>query len=274
MTMNHEYQIIIVSDSLGETASHVARAAMNQFSNKEYVVKKYNYVRDVDAIEEIVSEASKQSSIVLFTTVIDEMTKSIIETCAKYNVRCHDILTPVLDQFSDFFSDTPAQKPGTMYKLDDDYFERVAAIEFAVKYDDGKDLRGLKHADVVLLGISRTSKTPLSMYLSHKNIKVANVPLVPEIPVAKEIYDLPKNKLIGLTNSPDKLNEIRVERLKALGLSSDVEYANYNRILDELEYAEKVYKQLGCPVINVATKAIEETASIIMEITGLNMKLK
>ncbi len=272
--MNQEYQIIIMSDSLGETASHVARAAMNQFINKEYVVKKHNYVRDVDAVEEIIAEASKQPSIVLFTTVIDELTKGIIDSCKRHGVPCHDILTPVLNQFSTFFNDQPAQKPGTMYKLDDDYFDRVAAIEFAVKYDDGKDLRGLKHADVVLLGISRTSKTPLSMYLSHKNIRVANVPLVPEIPVAKEIFQVPKNKLIGLTNSPDKLNEIRIERLKALGLSSDVEYANFNRILEELDYAEQIYKQLGCPVINVANKAIEETASIIMEITGLNMKLK
>lgn len=272
--MDQEYQIIIMSDSLGETASHVARAAMNQFTNKEYVVRKYNYVRDVETVEAIIEKASIKPSIVLFTTVIDELTEAIVKSCAKHNVKCHDILTPVLTQFSDFFSDVPAQKPGTMYKLDDDYFDRVAAIEFAVKYDDGRDLKGLKHADVVLLGISRTSKTPLSMYLSHKNIRVANVPLVPEIPVAKEIFQVPKNKLIGLTNSPDKLNEIRVERLKALGLSSNVEYANYSRILEELDYADKIYKQLGCPVINVANKAIEETASIIMEITGLNMKLK
>ncbi len=272
--MDERYQIFILSDSLGETASHVARAAMNQFINKDYVVKKYNYVRDVDAVEEIVLEAARHKSIILFTTVIEDLTKSIIEISAKHNVMAHDILSPVLGQFSTFFNDEPARKPGTMYKLDDDYFERVAAIEFAVKYDDGKDLRGLKYADVVLLGISRTSKTPLSMYLSHKNVKVANVPLVPEIPVAKEIFQVPKNKLIGLTNSPEKLNEVRIERLKALGLSSDVEYANYNRILEELEYADHVYKQLGCPIINVAAKAIEETASIILEITGLNIKLK
>lgn len=272
--MDNRYQIFILSDSLGETASHVARAAMNQFINKDYVVKKYNYVRDTEAVEEIVLEAAKHQSIVLFTTVIEDLTQNIKRICAKHNVICHDILTPVLNQFETFFGDPPARKPGTMYKLDDDYFERVAAIEFAVKYDDGKDLRGLKYADIVLLGISRTSKTPLSMYLSHKNVKVANVPLVPEIPVAKEIFQVPKNRLIGLTNSPEKLNEVRVERLKALGLSSDVEYANFERILEELDYADRVYRQLGCPVINVATKAIEETASIILEITGLNIKLK
>ncbi|GAU77479.1 pyruvate, water dikinase regulatory protein [Fusibacter sp. 3D3] len=272
--MDNRYHIFILSDSLGETATHVAKAAMNQFLNKDYIVKKYNYVRDEDAVEEIVIEASRHKSVILFTTVLDEMRLKIISSCEQHHVTYHDILSPVLNQFAEFFADKPVGKPGTMYKLDDDYFERVAAIEFAVKYDDGKDLRGLKYADVVLLGISRTSKTPLSMYLSHKNVKVANVPLVPEIPVAKEIFQVPKNKLIGLTNSPDKLNEIRMERLKALGLSSDVEYANMDRILQELDYAEKVYKQLGCPIINVANKAIEETASIILEITGLNMKLK
>lgn len=272
--MEKEFQIIIISDSLGETALHVVRAAMNQFNNQNHMIKKYNYIRDKEAVEKIIKEASHSSSMVLFTTVMDEITQSIIENCQKYGVRCHDILTPVLKDFSDFFADDPVQKPGTMYKLDDDYFERVAAIEFAVKYDDGKDLKGLKHADVVLLGISRTSKTPLSMYLSHKNIKVANVPLVPEIPVAKEIFDLPKEKVIGLTNSPEKLNEVRVERLKALGLSSNVEYADYKRILEELEYADKIYKKIGCPVINVAQKAIEETASIIMELTGLHSKMK
>ena len=170
--MDNRYYIFILSDSLGETASHVARAAMNQFLNKDYVVKKFNYVRDAEAVEEIVLEASKHKSMLLYTTVIEELTHTIKRLCASHNVLCHDILSPVLSQFEDFFGDKPVRKPGTMYKLDDDYFERVAAIEFAVKYDDGKDLRGLKYADVVLLGISRTSKTPLSMYLSHKNVKV------------------------------------------------------------------------------------------------------
>ena len=172
--MDNRFYIFILSDSLGETASHVARAAMNQFLNKDYVVKKYNYVRDTESVEEIVLEASKHKSMILFTTVLEDMTNTIVRLCEQHQVLHHDILSPVLTQFTSFFSDKPVRKPGTMYKLDDDYFERVAAIEFAVKYDDGKDLRGLKYADVVLLGISRTSKTPLSMYLSHKNVKVAN----------------------------------------------------------------------------------------------------
>ena len=148
--------------------------------------------------------------------------------------------------------------------------KRVEAIEFAVRYDDGKDTRGILKSDIVLLGISRTSKTPLSMYLANKNIKVANVPLVPEIPIPKEVFEINPKKIIGLTNSPEKLNQIRQERLKSLGLSSDANYAKFDRILQELDYSEKIMKQVGCPVINVSNKAIEETAGIILDIIKEN----
>jgi regulator of PEP synthase PpsR (kinase-PPPase family) len=166
--------------------------------------------------------------------------------------------------------DEPKNEPGLIRKLDEKYFKKVEAIEFAVKYDDGKDPRGLKKADIVLIGISRTSKTPLSMYLAHKNIKVANVPLVPEVPVPDEIFEVPPKKIIGLTTNPIKLNEIRQERLKALGLSNEANYASMERILEELDYAEGLMKRLGCPVIDVSTKAVEESANIIMDIMKQN----
>lgn len=151
--------------------------------------------------------------------------------------------------------------------MDESYFRRIAAIEFAVKYDDGKDPgKGIKEAELVLIGISRTSKTPLSMYLANRNVKVANVPLVPEIPVPKEVYEIDPKKIIGLTNSPEVLNNVRTTRLKTLGLSSNANYAKLDRILEELEYSEKVMRKIGCPVINVANKAIEETASDILDI--------
>ena len=151
--------------------------------------------------------------------------------------------------------------------MDESYFRRIAAIEFAVKYDDGKEPnKGILEAELVLIGISRTSKTPLSMYLANRNIKVANVPLVPEIPIPKEVYEIDPRKIIGLTNSPEVLNQVRTTRLKALGLSSSANYAKFDRILEELDYAEKVMKKIGCPVINVSDKAIEETASDILDI--------
>ena len=153
-----------------------------------------------------------------------------------------------------------------MRQLDDAYFRKIEAIEFAVKYDDGRDPRGVLNADIVLVGVSRTSKTPLSMYLAHKGFKVANVPLVPEVLPPEELYKIPRNNCVGLIITPDKLNAIRKERLRNLGLTSQANYASFERILEELDYAEKIMKRLGCPVINVSNKAIEETADYILEV--------
>lgn len=150
--------------------------------------------------------------------------------------------------------------------MDDEYFRKVEAIEFAVKYDDGRDPRGLLRADVVLIGVSRTSKTPLSMYLANKRFKVANVPLVPEVDPPEELYLVPRQKCIGLTINPEQLNVIRTERLKALGLTAQANYASMERILSELDFAERIMKKVGCPVINVSNKAVEETANKIIEI--------
>lgn len=137
-------------------------------------------------------------------------------------------------------------------------------------YDDGKDPRGFLEADLVLVGVSRTSKTPLSMYLANKNIKVANLPLVNEIEPPKEIFEIPKKRIIGLTNSPEKLNAIREVRLKSLGLRENSNYASISRILDELEYADKIMKRLGCPIIDVSNKAIEETADNVLSLLDKN----
>ncbi len=181
-------------------------------------------------------------------------------------LRYFDLLQPLLIGFSELLEQEPMNKSGIIHKLDAKYFRKIAAIEFAVKYDDGKDPRGITKADIVLIGISRTSKTPLSMYLANKNIKVANVPLVPEVPIPDELYQISRKKIIGLTNDPIKLNEIRQERLKALGLSDNASYANVERILEELEYSDKIMKSLKCPVINVSSKAVEETAGVILSL--------
>jgi len=154
--------------------------------------------------------------------------------------------------------------------MDREYFKRVEAIEFAVKYDDGKDPRGILAADLVLLGVSRTSKTPLSMYLADKNIKVVNIPLIPEVPIPKELYQISTQKIVGLTNSIERLSDIRKERLKTMGLSSSANYADYERIFEETHYAETVMKRLNCPIIDVSYKAIEETATIILGILKNN----
>ncbi|CBH21888.1 positive regulator of gluconeogenesis [Acetoanaerobium sticklandii] len=263
--------VYIISDSLGETGEQVAKAAISQFELDDYEIKRFPYVLNLKLLSEILSEASNESNSVLFYTLVDkEFIDYIKDYSAESGLIAVDLLSPLISAIKESTHLEPAREPGTIRKLDEAYFKRVEAIEFAVKYDDGKDPRGLAKADVVILGISRTSKTPLSMYLANKNIKVANIPLVPESVPPKEIYEVPAKRVIGLTNSPTKLNEIREERLKALGLPKGSSYASMERILDEIDYAEKIMKKIGCPIIDVSNKAIEETAELIISILKRN----
>lgn len=258
--------IYVLSDSIGETAEQVAKAAVAQYSIPINQIIRIPYVSEKDTIKEIILEAKEQNSIIMYTMVVPEL-KEYLENTAKENgVYCVDIMGPAIEAISHITNEKPTYTPGLIRQLDEEYFKKVEAIEFAVKYDDGKDPKGIKKADVVLIGVSRTSKTPLSMYLANRNIKAANIPLVPEIEPPKELFEISSKKIFGLISSPSKLNAIRQERLRALGLSYEANYANMDRILQELDYAENIMKKIGCPIIDVTNKAIEETASIILKI--------
>ena len=258
--------VYVISDSVGETAQQVTKAALSQFNiENDYEIRRFPYVADEKFLMEVLESGKSEEAVIVYTLVSENLLNITKEFCEKEDLSHIDLMTPLLKQISKKTGKSPKREPGVIRKLDERYFKRVEAIEFAVKYDDGKDPRGILKSDIVLLGISRTSKTPLSMYLANKNIKVANVPLVPEIPIPKEVFEIDPKKIIGLTNTPEKLNSIRNERLKALGLSSNASYANVERILQELDYAEKVMKKVGCPVIDVSNKAIEETAGIILD---------
>lgn len=266
-----ELIIYVISDSVGETAQQVTKAALSQFTmQNEYEIRRFPYVTDEKFLIEILNSGKSENAIIVYTLVDENLLNTTKDFCKSEKLSNVDLMTPLLQEIALKTNKKPKREPGIIRKLDESYFKRVEAIEFAVKYDDGKDPRGILKSDIVLLGISRTSKTPLSMYLANKNIKIANVPLVPEIPIPKEVFEINPKKIIGLTNTPEKLNKIRQERLKALGLSSNASYANLDRILQELDYSEKVMKRVGCPVIDVSSKAIEETAGIIMDIMKEN----
>lgn len=274
-----QLSIFILSDSLGNTAEHVAGAAIAQFQSDAFTVKKFPYIKEDTPFDYIFSEILRApDKIILHTIVKKELVQKISKFATENNIRCLDLLTPVLESIESVTGEAPLQETGMLRKLNDRYFKRVESVEFAVKYDDGKDPRGVLKADLVIIGVSRTSKTPLSMYLANKNIKVANIPLVPEAKVPPELFQIPSKKIVGLTNSPEKLNEIRTERLRALGLSTanagENKYANMDRILEEIEFAESLMKKIGCPIINVSNKAIEETAEKIITYLKRNgMKL-
>lgn len=263
--LNLKEVVYIVSDSVGETAELVVKAVASQFNGGHVDIRRSSYVEDTEDVEDVILLSKQTNSIIAYTIVIPFLKEYLDRRAKEEGIIAVDLMNPLIEAFTNKFNKQPNRQPGMMRKLDEDYFRKIEAIEFAVKYDDGRDPRGIPRADIVLIGVSRTSKTPLSMYLAHKRLKVANVPLVPEVPAPDELFEVPRNKCVGLIISPDKLNDIRKERLKALGLTSQANYASFERILQELDYAEKIMKRVGCPIINVSNKAIEETANLIMD---------
>jgi [pyruvate, water dikinase]-phosphate phosphotransferase / [pyruvate, water dikinase] kinase len=258
--------VYIVSDSIGETAELVVKASLIQFNNGEYKIQRIPYVDDEGTIKETIELAKENNAMIAFTLVKNHLRKFILEESAKNNIIAIDIMGPVIDGMKKHFKREPKLQPGIVHKLDEDYFKRIEAIEFAVKYDDGRDPRGILRADIVLIGVSRTSKTPLSQYLAHKKYKVANVPIVPEVEPPEELFKVDPKKCIALTIDPKILNHIRKERLLALGLNEKASYAKLERIEDELQYFNKIVSRLGCKVIDVSNKAVEETANVIQNI--------
>jgi [pyruvate, water dikinase]-phosphate phosphotransferase / [pyruvate, water dikinase] kinase len=256
--------IYVVSDSVGETAELVTKAAISQFNGSGMTLKRFPYVEDQEHIDEVLSLVLLDKAMVAFTLVKPEMRTYIKERTEQEGILAVDLIGPIMDQIQVFSGKTPLCEPGLVRKLDEDYFKKVEAIEFAVKYDDGRDPRGILKADIVLIGVSRTSKTPLSQYLAHKRLKVANVPLVPEVDPPEELYRVPIEKCFGLKISPEKLNNIRKERLISLGLNDKASYANIERIKAELIFFEKIVQKINCPVIDVTNKAVEETANVIL----------
>ncbi|TBL67908.1 pyruvate, water dikinase regulatory protein [Paenibacillus thalictri] len=262
--IEHNYEITICSDSVGETAEAVVRATIRQFDAHQVRTKRIGHIKHEDEIRSIMEQVAKTGGFVAYTLVQPELREMMKEEAIRLNVRAVDIMGPMMQAFIDTFNDSPKRKPGLLHQLDEDYFRRVEAIEFAVKCDDGRDTSALLKADLLLIGISRTSKTPLSIFLAHKGLKVSNLPLVPEVKVPKELFLVPGKRIFGLTMDAEHLLKIRTERLRSVGLPYGAKYATLERISEELDYAHSLMKQVGCTVINVTDKAIEETAGIIM----------
>ncbi|MDO4779005.1 MAG: pyruvate, water dikinase regulatory protein [Tissierellia bacterium] len=256
--------LYIVSDSTGETANQYADALMIQFPKAEFRKKTFSNVDTLDKLQNVY-ELFEESGVIIMTVVIENVAQSLKEFAIKKNLKIIDILCEPIRIMEEITGQKAARLPGMMRDLNRHYFNKMEALEFAMTFDDGKNPKGLLKADIVLVGVSRTSKTPLSVFLANKNYKVANLPLVPEVDLPDEIFKVDKKKIIGLIIDHEKLNEIRNQRLKALGLSSESEYARDERITHELEYAKSVFEKLDCKVINVSGSTIEETSAKILE---------
>ena len=256
--------IYSVSDSVGETSESVIKAALCQFNYSNYEIKKFSFVNTMDELKLILEDTLNYNSILFYTLVDTEMIEYVKKFSRINNIKNIDLLSEALNALSSTLNLVPKREPGILRKLNIGYFNRIEAVEFAVKYDDGKDPRGFMLADIILVGISRTSKTPLSLYLANKNYKVANFPIVPNVPIPNELIKASPNKVFGLTISLDKVHAIRRERLKTLGFNSQSSYSDKEAILEEIVYSNEVMQKIGCPVIDVSNKAIEETGDIIL----------
>ncbi len=259
-----DLHFVIISDSVGDTARKVLQAVLAQFPSITVHMYHYPFIRKMKDLEPVLEEAKELKAFVIHTLVVENLSEFTDDFCAAENLPCYNILKDLVRDISGTTGQQPLKRAGALHRLDDEYFNRISAIEFAVKYDDGKDPKGFLDADLVLLGVSRTSKTPLSMFLANKNIKVANLPIMPEATVPDEIWQVDPKKIVGLTNDAEVLNNFRKERMIAYGLSPETIYSDMERIRAELEYAYELYNKLGCIVINVSKRSIEETAAIIM----------
>ncbi len=269
---NDKLKVIVISDGTGETGSAITRAAMTQFQDKEIFFTRYKNIRSREQIDAIFQEAAIHHDIVVYTIVSVELRAYIAERSKRDHVRSVDVLGPLLTTFSNFFEAEPNYQPGLLHAVNDQYFKRVAAIEFTLNHDDGRNINSLEEADVVLVGISRTSKTPLSMYLSLEGIKTVNVPIVMDVPLPEKLFQIDQRKVFGLTIDPDELFRIRKNRLTRLGLSNDEgDYADLSKVSEEIEWANRIFSEnKRWPVFNVTGEALEETAAEIIKL--LNMR--
>lgn len=264
--MDASRPIDVVSDSTGETAERVVRAALLQFPARKTRVRLHQRVRDAETAREVVESAARDGGLVVFTIVSPELREFIHQLCYEKHVEAVDVIGALLGKLSGFLDSEPLCKPSASLPLSEEYFRRIEAVEFAVKNDDGKEPRNLKKADLILAGVSRTSKTPLSTYLANRGIKVANVPLVLGVGLPEEVNEVPQDRIVGLTIGIDQLCEIRRARLRQLGMPPDTNYGLREHVREELDFAHAIFKQHpSWPVVDVTGRAIEETAGIIVE---------
>ncbi|HVJ65843.1 MAG TPA: pyruvate, water dikinase regulatory protein [Bdellovibrionota bacterium] len=267
MSTSTPAQIFLLSDGTGETVENTVKAALTQYMNESVRLRKFKNLRSPEAVTPILEEAKRLNAIVVYTIVTPEVRGALSEGVRERGLSAVDLLGPMLSVFSSHLKSMPAAIPGLLHEVNEDYFKRIEAIEFTVKHDDGALASDLEKADIVLVGVSRTSKTPLSVFLAHKGFKVANVPLVKGIEPPEALYKIDQRKIVGLTIDPEALAEIRKQRLTKLGKDLSDSYANLAMIRSEMEWALEVFsRHRRWPIFDVTNKALEETATEIEKV--------
>ena len=265
--MNEKYNVYLVSDSTGETLDRIFLSLKSQFANFQYEKKEFAFVRTEQQIDKIVMECSKlENSIILYTIVESKLAKYISSKSEKDGISCFGILGNLILTFSKLLNQKAIHKPSAQHVLDDEYYRRIEAIQFTMSHDDGKKLDDITEADVVLLGVSRTSKTPTSIYLANRGFKTVNIPLVLDQKIPDELKSNKKICVVGLVADPQRLEDIRRNRVAIMRENNIKEYTDFNYIKEEVENSKKLFKKNNWPIIDVTRKSVEETAASILKI--------
>ena len=265
--MNEKYNVYLVSDSTGETLDRIFLSLKSQFKNFEYEKKEFAFVRTEQQIDKIIKQCNQvENSLILYTIVETRLAKYISNQSQKFNVPSFGILRNLILSFSKLLNQKAIHKPSAQHVLDDDYYKRIEAIQFTMSHDDGKKVDDISNADVILLGVSRTSKTPTSIYLANRGYKTVNIPLVLDQKVPADLITNKTACIVGLTADPDRLADIRRNRVAIMRDHKLKEYTDLDHIKKEVNDSKTLFKKNNWPIIDVTRKSVEETAASILKI--------
>jgi hypothetical protein len=270
--MTDKYQIFLISDSTGETLDRIFLALKSQFANFQYDKKEYVFVRTEQQVDKIIKECGKLSNpIILYTIVETKLTKYISDKSEEKNIPCFGILGDLILTFSKLLHQKASHKPSAQHVLDKEYYRRIEAIQFAMSHDDGKKTEDISRSDVILLGVSRTGKTPTSIYLANRGYKTMNIPLITKQEIPNQLrFEKLKTCVIGLYADPERLSDIRRNRVAIMNEISLPAYTDVDFVRKEIEDSKKLFKKYNWPTIDVTRKSIEETAASIIKIYDIH----
>ena len=266
--MSNTYQIYLISDSTGETLDRIFLAIKAQFKNINYKIHTYSFTRTENQILKILSEGEKKpNSIILYSIVDSNLAKYLANTSHEKKIPCFGVLGDLILSFSKLLNQKASHQPSGQHALNDEYYQRISAIQFTMNHDDGNLLKEINKSDIILLGVSRTSKTPTSIYLANKGFKTSNIPLINENSVPKVLKENPKMTcVVGLNTEPERLVDIRKNRMNSLKETENKSYTDLEKIKKEVEEAKNMFKKYKWPTIDVTRKSVEETAASIIKI--------
>ena len=269
--MNKVYQVYQISDSTGETLDRIFLAIKAQFSNFNCKTFHFSFTRTKNQINKIISKCkSEQNVIVLYTIVDNNFAKYLASECKKYNIPSFEVFGNLITDFSKLLKQKASRKPSGQHVLDEEYYKRIEAVQFTMSHDDGKIISDLDKSDVILIGISRTSKTPTSIYLANRGYKVANIPIIPNKNIPLQLIEGSKKTcIIGLICDAIRLLDVRRNRIQSMHEDRPRNYTNEQEILTELENSKKLFKKYNWPIIDVTRKSVEETAASIIKILDI-----